>query len=520
MLWLSAARQNAGQGAYASVITHRYQAKPPAYGVFRVISIELILLIIALVLSISVVSSKLASRAGVPVLLMFIVIGMLLGSEGPGGLQFDNPWLTQAIGVTALVAILFSGGLDTQWSDVHRVWREVSILSTFSVLASAILVGLCAHVVLGITPLEGILLGSIVASTDAAAVFTILRGQSVRLIPRVKSLIEVESGSNDPMAVFLTIGMIQLITAQVSHPLGLIPLFVQQLVLGVLFGYVGGNLILLVVNRIRLDYDGLYPVLTIALVGVTFGTTAVLGGSGFLAVYLAGIIMRESDFIHKRSLIQFHGGLAWLMQIVMFLTLGLQVFPSELLAVAPQGLVIAVFLMVIARPLSVIPPLLALRVPMRVAGYIAWVGMRGAVPTILATFPLLAGIGVAEQIFNVVFFIVLVSVLLQGSTVAPVARWLRLQDLRPVAPPELLPELLDRGKFQDNMFEVRVTPNCAILGRQVIDLELPPETLLMLISRGDRIVVPRGSTVIEPNDRVLVLTPPHHREQVVRLLTE
>ncbi|MBK9123824.1 MAG: potassium/proton antiporter [Chloroflexi bacterium] len=482
-------------------------------------TIEWILLFVALVLSVSVVSSKVASRAGIPVLLIFIAIGMLLGSEGPGGLQFDNPWLTQAIGVTALVAILFSGGLDTQWSDVRLVWREAGILSTFSVVVSAVLVGLCAHLVFGLPPMEGILLGSIVASTDAAAVFTILRGQSIRLVPRVKSLIEVESGSNDPMAVFLTIGMIQLITAQVSSPFGLIPLFVQQAVLGVVFGYGGGRLMLWAINRIRLEFDGLYPVLTIALVGVIYGITAVLGGSGFLAVYLAGIIMRQSDFIHKRSLIQFHEGLAWLMQIVMFLTLGLQVFPSELVAVVPQGLVIAVFLMLIARPVSVMVPLLAMRVPMRVAVYVSWVGMRGAVPIILATFPLLAGIPVAETLFNVVFFIVLVSVLLQGTTVTPVARLLRLQDLRPIDPPALLPELLDRGKFQDNMLEVTVAPSCSMLGRQVIDLELPPETLLMLISRGDRIVVPRGSTVIEPYDRVLVLTPPHYREQVVHLLT-
>lgn len=482
-------------------------------------TIEQILVVAAGVLLVAVLASKVSARVGVPVLLLFLGFGMLSGSEGIGGVYFDDPQLTQSVGVVALVVILFAGGLDTRWSEVAPILKHGLLLSTVGVALTAFTVGVFAAWVLGLSLTEGVLLGAIISSTDAAAVFSVLRGNGVRLSGQLKSILEFESGSNDPMAVFLTLGMIQLVTGQVDSPISLLPMFVLQMSIGVGLGYAFGQAALLVVNRIRLEYDGLYPVLTLGLMLLTFGATSVALGNGFMAVYVAGLVMRRSDFIHRRSLIEFHDGLAWLMQIIMFLTLGLQVFPSQVAAIAPQGLVIAGFLILIARPLSVFVGLLPVRMSLQERVFIAWVGMRGAAPIILATFPLVAGIPSANLIFNVVFFAVLASVILQGTTIPLAARWLGLIDNSPIRPPGLLPQLLDRGKIEENILEIEVSTTCGIIGRQVVDLHLPPDTLLMLISRRDEIIVPRGTTMFEANDRVLVLAAPHHRDAVVQLLT-
>lgn len=390
------------------------------------ISIEYILLGASILLLLSIIASKVFGRLGIPALLLFLLIGMLAGSEGPGGIYFDDPWIAQSLGIFALAFILFAGGLDTNWADVRPVlWRGLA-LSTLGVFITALLVGWFATAVFGFSLLEGLLLGAVVSSTDAAAVFSVLRSKKVSLKGQLKPLLELESGSNDPIAVFLTIGFITLLVNARASVVDLIPMFVQQMVLGAVLGYGIGKGMTLTINHLRLEYEGLYPVLTISLVLLTYGAAALLGGNGFLAVYLAGLIMGNSRFIHKKSLMQFHEGLAWLMQITMFLTLGILVFPSHLVPIAVVGLLVSVFLIFIARPASVFVTLALTKMSFREKAMISWVGLRGAVPIILATFPLLAGIPKAEMIFNLVFFIVLASALLQGTSIPLVARWLRV----------------------------------------------------------------------------------------------
>jgi cell volume regulation protein A len=348
--------------------------------------------------------------------------------------------------------------------------------------------------------LEGLLLGAVVSSTDAAAVFAVLRSRHVGLPPRLKSLLELESGSNDPMAVFLTVAVIALIQDPSATPWRLAFSFLQQMTIGVLAGHALGRAGACIINRARLEYQGLYPVVTVALVLLTYGITDAIGGSGFLAVYVAGIVMRRTDFIHKRSLIRFHDALAWLMQIVMFLVLGLQVFPSHLGAVAVAGTGIAVFLMLVARPVSAMPLLALFRVGAREQALVAWVGLRGAAPIILATFPLVAGVPAAGRFFHLVFFIVLISTLVQGTSIPVVARLLGLA--RPDVSGALDPlDLVATGEH--DLLDLRVTPSAAVVGRRVLELELPKESLLVLVEREGRAFVPTGGTVIQAGDRIV-----------------
>ena len=386
--------------------------------------LEYVLLAVSVLLLVSVLGSLASSRAGVPALILFLVIGMLAGSDGPGGLPFDYPWAAQSLGVLALSLILFAGGLDTDWARARPILRYALPLSTLGVVLTAVLVGWFATMVLGFGWLEGLLLGSIVSSTDAAAVFGILRSRGIRLRGSLKELLELESGSNDPMAVFLTLGMIGLLQDASRSWSDLAVMFVVQMAVGTIIGYGLGAVMVAVVDRIRLEYAGLYSVLSLALALFTYAITASLGGNGFLAVYVAGIHMGHRKFRHKRLLKEFHDGLAWLMQIAMFLALGLQVFPSRLVPVLGVGLLLSVFLMLIARPAAVFGLLWWSGMQVREQALVAWVGLRGAVPIILATFPLVAGLPEADLIFHLVFFIVLTSVLLQGTSIPLVAHWL------------------------------------------------------------------------------------------------
>lgn len=382
-------------------------------------------------LLLGVLTSVISDRFGVPALLLFLAVGMLAGSDGPGGIHFDNASVAQLIGILALVFILFSGGLDTDWQVTRPIAREALLLATFGVVITAGIVGIFVKYLLGFTWKESLLLGAIVSSTDAAAVFSVLRAKSLRLKGNLKPLLEFESGSNDPMAVFLTVGLISLIQQPDASPWSLFGSFFLQMLLGSIGGYLMGRGILFLVNRLRLGYDGLYPVLTFSLVLLTYGVANSIGGNGFLAVYIAGIVVGNHKFLRKRILHSFHDGLAWMMQISMFVTLGLLVFPSQLLPVMGTGLLIAASLIFIARPLSVFLVLMLSRSNFREKTFISWVGLRGAVPIILATYPLLAGVEKSEFIFNAVFFVVLTSVILQGATLPFVARRLGVEDPAP-----------------------------------------------------------------------------------------
>jgi len=480
--------------------------------------IEIILAIVGLLLISSVLVSKVSDRFGVPALLLFLLLGMLAGSDGPGGIYFDDPALTQFIGVIALVFILFSGGLDTDWQTIRPILKQGITLATLGVVVTAMLVGLFAQWVLGFSLLEGLLLGAIVSSTDAAAVMSVLRSKGINLKGRLKPLLELESGSNDPMAVFLTVGLIEVLTQQISSPVVLIGQLVLQMVLGALLGYGLGRAMVWIVNRVKLGYDGLYPVLMLALVLLVFGVTSIVGGNGFLAVYLAGIVVGNNEFIHKRSLLRFHDGLAWLMQIAMFLTLGLLVFPSQLLPVIGVGILIALWLMFVARPLAVFASLIGSKMAAREKTLISWVGLRGAVPIILATYPRVAGLPSAPLIFNIVFFVVLASVLLQGTTIPRVARWLRVE--APLAPKRSFPlEYTPVNGLKSELRELIIPAGSFAVGKAIVELHLPREVLVILIGRGDEFVVSTGSTVIQADDTLLILANQFQFRQVSQILT-
>ncbi|MGQ0555109.1 MAG: potassium/proton antiporter [Nitrospiraceae bacterium] len=470
-----------------------------------ILPIEFILLAASGLLLLSVIASKAFGNMGIPALLLFLGIGMLAGSDGPGGIHFDNPWLAQSLGVVALTFILFAGGMDTEWGTVRKVLGIGVGLSTLGVAVTAGLVGWFATTALHMSWLEGLLIGAIVSSTDAAAVFAVMRSRYVGLRGTLKPLLELESGSNDPMAVFLTIGMISLITGASDSAFDLVPMFIRQMVLGGAIGYGVGKLMVLLVNRLRLEYDGLYPVLTLSLVLFTYSGSTWLGGNGFLAVYLAGLMMGNSEFVHKRSLIRFHDGLAWLMQISMFLALGLQVFPAQLVPIAGTGLLLALFLMFIARPVAVFATLAFTHLSMREKTMVAWVGLRGAVPIILATFPLLAEVPQAITTFHLVFFIVLTSVLLQGTSIPIVARWLDVDE--PLAPRKESSPIWDAPtSLRSGLLEVQIPEHSWAIGRRLLDLGLPKSAFILLIARKGKCFVPNGTAVLRADDFLLAFT--------------
>ena len=468
------------------------------------LSIELILAVVASLLLLSVFASKISDRFGIPALLLFLALGMLAGSDGPGGIYFDDAALSQFIGIVALNLILFAGGLETEWKDIRPVLKEGVILSTLGVLITALAVGLIAQALLGFSLLEGLLLGAIVSSTDAAAVFSILRSKSLGLKGKLAPLLELESGSNDPMAVFLTVGLIQLLTQPSFQVSDLVVSFVLQIVVGIAMGYIFGKVIVFLANRLHLSFEGLYPVLTLAMVFLTYSLTTAASGNGFLAVYLAGIAAGHQDFVHRRSLLRFHNGMAWLMQIAMFLTLGLLVFPSRILPLIGTGLLAAAALIFLARPISIFLSLALSKFDLREKAFISWVGFRGAVPIILATYPLLAGLPKADSIFNLVFFVVLTSALLQGASLPYVAKWLKVDapiEKKPIYPIEFTPV----SGFKNEFKELPIQPGSPFASKTIVELGLPAEFLIILIARNKEFIMPSGGIELLEGDTLIVL---------------
>jgi potassium/hydrogen antiporter len=404
-------------------------------------SLGVIFIVFSTLVILSILTIKLSNRFGIPSLVLFLAIGMLAGSDGLGGISFDNPSLVRSLGITALVLILFSGGLDTEWSAIRPiVWQGLS-LSTIGVLVTALLIGMFVAWIQGFSFLEGLLLGAIVSSTDAAAVFMVLRARRTKIPRRLIQLLEFESGSNDPMAVVLTIALIRLLTEPSTSFGELVLFFVMQMGVGTVIGIAMGEIMRRTFNAVDLELEGIYPVLSVALALLTYGMTDYLDGSGFLAVYLAGLVMQRKPFTHQQSVLRFHDGLAWLMQVTMFLALGLQVFPTRLVPIAGVGILISLFLIFVARPVSVHTALAFSTISIREQTLVAWAGLRGAVPIILATFPLVAGIEKADLIFNMVFFIALTSVVMQGTAIPLLTRLLKIggPQVNPQSPPKQMP---------------------------------------------------------------------------------
>ncbi|MFZ0013908.1 MAG: potassium/proton antiporter [Acidimicrobiia bacterium] len=472
-------------------------------------------LVVAILMLVAVLAGKVSGRFGIPAILLFLAIGMLAGSDGPGGIEFEDAGVASSIGAVALAYILFSGGLDTRWPAVRPVLRPGILLATAGTLITAFVAGLGAWLLFGTSLTVGLLMGAIISSTDAAAVFSVLRSRGVNLKGRLRPLLEFESGSNDPMAVFLTIGLTTLLTQPGVSTGDLILLFVKQMTLGAIVGVLLAAGAAWVINHIRLEYEGLYPVFTVALVIFIYSLTAWMGGSGFLAVYLAGLTMGRRRLVHKRSLMRFHDGIGWLMQIVMFLILGLLVFPSELPAVILPGLGLTAVLMLVARPLAVFSTLRPSRWTGRERTFISWVGLRGAVPIVLATFPLAERVERADLIFDAVFFVVLVSVLLQGTTIPTAAQRLGVASNEPTSPDH--EETVGGAATERGLSEIVVNVDAWVVGRQVVEIDLPGSAWLTLLTRDEEVIVPQGHTVLHEGDVLTVLASPPEAAEIRRL---
>jgi potassium/hydrogen antiporter len=476
-----------------------------------------IILLVSLVLFASVLASVVTSRFGVPLLLVFLLIGMLLGEQGPGGIQFDDVQLAHLFGSLALAIILFDGGLMTPFRNFRVGLKPALGLATFGVLITAGITGAFAAWWLGLHWMEGLLLGAIVGSTDAAAVFSLLRSQGLELKQRVGATLEIESGSNDPMAIFLTIVLIELIVSGNDKDVGLVMLLelVRQMGLGGLFGVLGGLGLVWLINRLVMS-PGLYPLAVMAGGLSIFGITSVLQGSGFLAIYLAGLIVGNRPLQSSQYIKRFHDGIARLSQIGMFLMLGLLVTPSDLLPVALDALLFAAVLILVARPIAVWLCLLPFRFPWREQVFVGWVGLRGAVPIILALFPLLAGMDQAQMYFNIVFFVVLVSLLIQGWTVAFSARRLGLE-VPPTSHLVQRVELDIPGQRELELVGYRIAKDTPVVVEQRDTVWLPKSARAVAVLRGKHLLETLDMADLRPEDYLYLIAEPADLPDLDRL---
>ncbi len=447
-------------------------------------------------------------------MLLFLVVGMIAGNEGFGFVHFSNFTTAQNIGTVALCIILFSGGLDTQYDEIRPVLRQGIILATLGVLLTAFTMGAFIYVLLDnffpsihLSFLESLLLASVMSSTDSASVFSILRARGLSLKHKLRPMLELESGSNDPIAYMLTIVIIQIITAEAVGFWEIMGTFAMQIVLGIIGGVLIGRLFVRIINKINIQYDSLYPILLLTGALIIFSLTSVVGGNGFLAVYLGGLVIGNQKFVHKRTSKDFFDGFAWLMQIVMFLTLGLLVNPSELLPVVGAGLIMAFGLIFFARPIAVIICLLPFKRMMnKDRAYISWVGLRGAVPIIFAIYPLVYNIPNANIMFNFVFFITLVSLLVQGTSLAWFADLLKLSNQAQKRKRLQYFDVAFSEDVKSIMTEISIGETCLKDGIRVMDLPIPDGCLIVMIKRGSKYILPKGNTPLQVDDKLLILT--------------
>lgn len=473
----------------------------------------------ALLLFASIVASSAAARFGVPLLLVFLAFGMLAGEDGPGGFVFDDYATAYLVSTLALAVILFDGGMRTPIRSFRVGLGPALSLATLGVILTAAITGFFAVRVLEMSWLEGLLLGAIVGSTDAAAVFSLLQSKGLRLKERVAATLEIESGINDPMAVFLTIALVELIGGgHESLSWSLVPDFVWQMALGTATGLAGGWALAGIINRLPLAL-GMYPLLALSGGLLVYGVTTVAQGSGYLAIYLAGLVLGNRPLHARQNILRVHDGMAWLSQIVMFVLLGLLAKPVEMLQIAPAALVITFVLNLIARPLAVGLSLVPFPLPWREQVFIAWVGLRGAVPIILATFPLLAGLEDAQIYFNVAFFVVVASLILQGWSIAPVARWLGLQ-MPPVFRPLQRIDLDVPAASDHDLFVYRLGERCPVAGTPIDALRLPPEARLVGVIRNNVFIKENPGTLFEKGDHVYLFAPHRALEQLNRLFAD
>jgi potassium/hydrogen antiporter len=473
------------------------------------VTVGLGMLAVGAVLAASVAIALAAARSGFPALVLFLGLGMLLGSDGPGGIDFDDAHLAREVGTVALVAILYEGGLSTSWRRLRQVVVPATLLSTVGVVVTAAITGLVAHLLFDLTWLESFLLGSVVSSTDAAAVFATLRSTGLRR--GLARTLEAESGGNDPVAIALTLGLIAWIERPNYGAADLLWLVARQIGLGLAVGVALGAVVSWVFARIPPSIAAFVPVASAATAALAFGAADVLHGSGFLSVYLVGLAVGSTPSRFRGQLVAFHEGVAYVAQVALFIVLGLLVFPSRLPEVALASLGLTFALVVVARPVAVWLSTAMLGLSRRERVLIGWAGLRGAVPIVLGTFVLSSHERAADTIFNAVFFVVLVSTAVQGTTLEWVARRLRL-----LAPPRPAhPPLEVTGPWAKlELEEFAVAPDHAIAGSAVRELGLPREALVVVVARRGDAIPPRGSTMLEPGDVLFVLVPHGKRPEV------
>jgi cell volume regulation protein A len=470
----------------------------------------LLLATCGLLLGVSVIFSRASQRTGVPIALLFLAVGMLAGSEGLGHIAFDDYQFAFRLGTLALALILFDGGLNTPLSAVRKVLAPAGVLATVGVVGTAVLVAFVAHE-LGLGWGEALLVGAVVSSTDAAAVFAVLRGSGLQLKRRLGVTLEVESGINDPVAVILTTVLTQNLLTPGSAAGFRIPAEIAvQLVMGAAVGAAAGYGGRSLLGRLTLMSGGLYPVMTLSLGLLAFGVATLVHGSGFLAVYLAGLLLGNGPLPYRTGLLRVHDALAWLSQVGMFLILGLLVYPSRLLDAAWVGLGIALALAIVVRPLVVALCLLPFRYPTREVFYIGWVGLRGAVPIVLATYPVLVGAPGADRLFDIVFFVVVVTALVPGATVAWVTQKLGLQTKEPPAPHAVL-AIESRQPLQGELLSFYIDEALVVTGMLLEELPLPEGAAVTLIVRKNLLVPPRPGTTLEAGDHVHLIAAPEDR---------
>ncbi len=478
---------------------------------------EMQLLIGAGLLLAAIVFSRVSSRLSVPALVVFLFVGILAGPEGIGKLSIGHPYVIELLATVALINILFDGGLETEWKDLKPVVGSGLLLATIGLILSAVLVATAVRYLFDTTWLVGLLFGSIISCTDPAAVFSILRSRDLSLKAGLAPRAELESATNDPMAVFLALALIALIKTPGASLWSLVPTFFLQMGIGAGVGLVMGRVIPWTINTLELEQQGLYPPLTLALATLTYAIASVLGGSGFLAAYIAGVVTNTRRFYHKRSLVRFHSGFSWLLQIVMFLALGLLLHPSHLLPIAGLGILTSAFLIFLARPASVFGTLAFSKISAREKLMTSWLGLRGAVPIILATLTLYAGVAESDLIFNLVFFVVLLSVLVQGTSLPFVARWLRVT--KKMTPGEV--QQAQSGAVPTNegkLTDVIIPNESPIIDRTIMSLGLDRNAMVMLIHREGATLIPTGRTRIAPGDVLVFLAGDKGMAQVKALL--
>lgn len=480
---------------------------------------ENILLIGSILLFVSIVVGKTGYRFGVPALLLFLLVGMLFGSDGLG-LQFHNAKIAQFIGMVALSVILFSGGMDTKFKEIRPILSPGIVLSTVGVFLTALFTGLFIWYLSGMSwtnihfPLiTSLLLASTMSSTDSASVFAILRSQKMNLKHNLRPMLELESGSNDPMAYMLTIVLIQFIQSDGMGTGNIIGSFIIQFLVGAAAGYILGKLAILILNKINIDNQSLYPILLLSFVFFTFAITDLLRGNGYLAVYIAGMMVGNHKITFRKEIATFMDGLTWLFQIIMFLMLGLLVNPHEMIEVAVVALLIGVFMIVIGRPLSVFLCLLPFRkITLKSRLFVSWVGLRGAVPIIFATYPVVANVEGSNMIFNIVFFITIVSLIVQGTSVSFVARLLHLSTPLEKTGNDFgveLPEEIDT-----DLSDMTITMEMLNEADTLKDMNLPKGTLAMIVKRGDEFLIPNGTLKLHVGDKLLLISEKNKQETV------